>query len=148
METYQMVKSEARSQLSQANHDVPTYWNEISLCAKHAMRATRVASDSMIGGVIENARRSALRASTEVEDGISGLASSAKFSIREGKTRSEGMMREIAGQGPEKTLQRGFALVRDDASNPITRAAQIGQASTIEIQFFDGHVLAGTGKQH
>jgi exodeoxyribonuclease VII large subunit len=56
-------------------------------------------------------------------------------------------MREIAGQGPEKTLKRGFALVRDQTGKPITRVAQTVSDATIEIQFSDGKVTAAVGKQ-
>ena len=55
--------------------------------------------------------------------------------------------REIAGQGPEKTLTRGFALVRDQTGKPIARAAQTGSDTAIEIQFSDGKVSATTVKQ-
>jgi exodeoxyribonuclease VII large subunit len=56
-------------------------------------------------------------------------------------------MREIAGQGPEKTLNRGFALVRDQSGKPVTRVAQIASGSSIEIQFSDGKVAATAGQQ-
>ena len=51
-------------------------------------------------------------------------------------------MREIAGQGPEKTLKRGFALVRDPEGAPITRATQAQPGTAIQIQFSDGSVTA------
>jgi exodeoxyribonuclease VII large subunit len=50
------------------------------------------------------------------------------------------LCREIRGQGPEKTLQRGFALVRDAGDHPVTsRAAARGQTRLI-LEFHDGRI--------
>lgn len=55
-------------------------------------------------------------------------------------------MREIAGQGPAKTLGRGFALVRKLDGEPVTRASAVSERSPLEIQFSDGKVAATAGK--
>ncbi|MDM0109674.1 hypothetical protein QTH97_32470 [Variovorax sp. J22R24] len=39
-------------------------------------------------------------------------------------------MREITGEGPDKTLNRGFAIVRDTIGEPITGLAGSRQTST------------------
>ncbi|NMM08310.1 MAG: hypothetical protein HHJ18_19120 [Polaromonas sp.] len=66
--------------------------------------------------------------------------------IQKGATRAEALMREIAGQGPEKTLSRGFAIVRTPSGEPLTRAAHVFDNAEIEIQFQDGRVSATSGK--
>ena len=53
-------------------------------------------------------------------------------------------MREIAGQGPAKTLGRGFAIVRAEDGQPITSAAAARPGSPIHIQFRDGSLAART----
>ena len=50
-------------------------------------------------------------------------------------------MREITGQGPDKTLNRGFAIVRNAMGKPITSLAQAAPDQHIEIQFRDGTTL-------
>jgi exodeoxyribonuclease VII large subunit len=143
----QFVKTEALSQIAQAKQDVPLYWGQISLGAKHALRATSVTVDTLLGSVFEQSRRDIERARTEADEGLSLVAASARLQVRDGATRSEALMREIAGQGPQKTLSRGFALVRDQAGQPLTRLAQTSRGSAIEIQFSDGKVSATTAKQ-
>ena len=69
----------------------------------------------------------------------------ARRSVLEATTGAEGLMREIAGQGPDKTLGRGFAIVRGADGRPITGAAQVAQGEDIDIQFRDGRVAARTG---
>jgi exodeoxyribonuclease VII large subunit len=147
LQELQCVKTEARSQIAQAKQDVPMYWGQISLGAKHHLRSTSVIVETLLGGVLEQSRRDIVRASTQADEGLSVVAASARLQVRDGAARSEGLMREIAGQGPEKTLKRGFALVRDQTGKPITRVAQTVSDATIEIQFSDGKVTAAVGKQ-
>jgi exodeoxyribonuclease VII large subunit len=42
-------------------------------------------------------------------------------------------------------LSRGFALVRDEAQRPLRRAAEVGQAQRLEIEFADGKIGAVAG---
>ena len=147
LQELQFVKTEARSQIAKGKQDVPMYWGQISLGAKHALRATSVTVDTLLGGVLEQSRRDMERARAEADESLSMVATSARLRVRDGAERSEALMREIAGQGPEKTLKRGFALVRNQTGKPITRAAQTVGGAAIEIQFSDGKVSAATGKQ-
>ncbi len=48
------------------------------------------------------------------------------------------LLREILGQGPEKTLRRGFVLVRDDAHRPVTSRAAARQQTRLTLEFHDG----------
>lgn len=145
LESLQSVKADAMSQLGKAKQDVPMYWGQISLGTKHALRSTSVSVDSTLGAVLEQSRRDIVSAKTLADTGLSEVATSARLQVRDGATRSQALMREIAGQGPEKTLHRGFALVRDQAGKPITRASQTTGDTAIEIQFSDGNVSAVTG---
>ena len=51
-------------------------------------------------------------------------------------------MREVTGQGPEKTLARGFAIVRTLEGKPVTDQAHARALPALEIQFRDGVVPA------
>ncbi len=147
LEALQLVKSKALTQIAQAKQDVPMCWGEISLGAKHALRSTSVTVQALLGGLLEQSQRDIKLAKTGADNGIAMVAAAANLAVREGAARSEALMREIAGQGPEKTLSRGFALVRNQAGNPIMRAMHIASDAAIEIQFSDGKVAAITGKQ-
>jgi len=147
MDAFQLVKTQARDQISEAKQEVPMYWGQISFGAKYASHSTGLTVDALLGGVFEQSRRDIESAKASADNGIAAVATSARALVREGATHSEALMREIAGQGPEKTLSRGFALVRDKAGKPIARAAQVASASAIEIEFFDGKVRAITEKK-
>jgi exodeoxyribonuclease VII large subunit len=68
----------------------------------------------------------------------------------EARARTTALLREIAGQGPEKTLRRGFAIVRDAAGAPLTAAAEVKPGAAVELEFRDGRVAAraNKGKPH
>lgn len=145
-ETLHLMKTEAMVQLADAKRDVPSFWSQITLGARHGLRTASAEGDALIGGVLERAQRNASRAKQATEDALVGVSTSARLLVREGATRAEALMREIAGQGPEKTLNRGFAIVRTQGGVPLTRAEQAIDGSAIEIQFQDGRVTAKTGK--
>ena len=146
LEALQGVKSGARQQMAQAKQDVPLYWGQVSQGIKHALRSASVEVDVIRDGVFERAQRDVARARVDADDAMLVVGTSAKRLVREGASASEALMREIAGQGPEKTLSRGFALVRDQVGKPITRAQQTTNNAAIEIQFFDGKVAATVQK--
>ncbi|NMM20942.1 MAG: exodeoxyribonuclease VII large subunit [Rhodoferax sp.] len=143
----QWVKSEAATLLAQAKRDVPAFWGQISSDAKHALQTISVQSEVLMGNVLERAQRDAMQARQTADDALDVVSTTARLLVREGATRSEALMREIAGQGLEKTLNRGFAIVRNQGGAPLTRAAQATEDAAIEIQFSDGRVSAVTGKQ-
>ena len=120
LETLQIVRTEARTQLADAKSDVPVFWNQISLGTGHALRTASIESDVL----------------------ISAISSSARLMVRDSAARAEALMREITGQGPEKTLSRGFAMVRGQGGKPVTGAKRVVDGSKIQIQFHDGKVEA------
>ncbi|MEO8122309.1 MAG: exodeoxyribonuclease VII large subunit, partial [Rhodoferax sp.] len=66
----------------------------------------------------------------------------ARQAVSKASTLSEALMREIAGQGPEKTLTRGFAIVRDADGATVTSAMGVPIGASLEIQFRDGRLAA------
>jgi exodeoxyribonuclease VII large subunit len=120
LETLQLVKTEARTQLAEAKRDVPVFWSQVSLGTGHALRTASIESDAM----------------------ISAVSSSARLMLRDCAARAEALMREITGQGPEKTLNRGFAMVRGQGGKTITGVKQVVDGGEIQIQFHDGNIEA------
>jgi exodeoxyribonuclease VII large subunit len=120
LETLQIVKTEARTQLAEAKRDVPVFWSQVSLGTGHALRTASMESDAM----------------------ISAVSSSTRLMVRDCAARAEALMREITGQGPEKTLSRGFAMVRGQGGKTITGVRQVVDGREIQIQFHDGNIEA------
>ncbi|MBK5233032.1 MAG: DEAD/DEAH box helicase family protein, partial [Thermoleophilia bacterium] len=72
-ETLQMVKTEAVTQLAEARRDVPSFWRQITLGARHAIRTASAEGDALIGGVLERAQRNAAHAKQATEDALVGV---------------------------------------------------------------------------
>ena len=47
-----------------------------------------------------------------------------------------------------RTLERGFALIKDEKNNTIKRAKDISKISRVNIKFFDGLVSADIDKNN
>lgn len=88
--------------------------------------ADRTSFQRRIGTVVlERARRRALGADMEQQ--------------REALKRAAVALR---AHEPERTLERGYALVEDDGGEPLTSAAEAGAAERISLRFSDGRIRA------
>ena len=101
-----------------------------------ARRESRVNVDF----VLERAGSHTMRARATVDASFAVMSQGARQAVQDARSSSEALMREIAGQGPQKTLGRGFAIVRDTSDGPVTRAAQVAPGQAVSVQFADGSV--------
>jgi exodeoxyribonuclease VII large subunit len=62
----------------------------------------------------------------------------ASGAVQVARVNAQALMREVTGQGPAKTLNRGFAIVRNDEGHPVTSSAKAKEAIALNIQFRDG----------
>lgn len=97
-------------------------------------------SKTNIDFVAERSVSHILRVRVQVAASAEMMKQGALQIIHEARGRTKGLIREITGQGPEKTLVRGFSVVRDDNGKPITRAEQITAGQQLSVQFLDGFV--------
>lgn len=142
----QAVKTQAAAQLAGARRDVPALWSQIALGSAHALRTAAAENATLKDGILERARQDATRAKQVSCDALDTVSDSARRLIRSAATDSQALLREVTGQGPEKTLQRGFAIVRNQGGKPLTRVSQAIDGAAIEIEFQDGRVAATTQK--
>jgi exodeoxyribonuclease VII large subunit len=123
--------------------------------ARSMAMVTQVQADATAG--VRNARRDVEEAQRDVlghaRQTVSGqrLRAAELFNeverlshstIRWGADAAESTFREVVAQGPQKTLGRGFAVVRSVEGGVITSAAGAGHADGIRVQFQDGSIEA------
>jgi exodeoxyribonuclease VII large subunit len=142
----QAVKMAVAAQLAEAKGDVPALWSQIALGSAHSLRAAAAENAALKDGILERARQDAMRARQVSCDALDAVSDSARRLVRSAATDSQALLREITGQGPEKTLQRGYAIVRSQSGKPLTRVSQAMDGAAIEIEFQDGRVAATTQK--
>ena len=113
-----------------------------------ALAGARTESTTRAEFVLERAGSHVLRVRVEVDASFSQVSQGARRVVQDAGRQSEALVREITGQGPDKTLGRGFAVVRDDAGKPVTRFGQVTPGQGVSVQFWDGSVGAHVdGKQ-
>lgn len=137
------VRHRAAEQVAAARQAAPAMLAEIRSEARQTLRVARAESGGHLAAVLERATLDATRARQAAERELGDVQGSARRVVIDARTRAEALMREIAGQGPEKSLGRGFAIVHS-GDTTITSAQQAAAGAAIEIQFRDGRVAART----
>ena len=141
-ELYGEVRTGAAAHVAQAKHVVPAALNAVKAEAFSALRTAKVQLDATLPALLDRAgldvRRS--RAATDAE--FHSVVDRSRQTIRDASNGAQALFREIAGQGPQKTLGRGFAIVRAADGKTLTSAESAASAQSIEVEFKDGRVDA------
>lgn len=122
-------------------------YGEVRHLAVQQVAMAHQAVPAALAVVLDRSTQAALASREAVERGLANVADGARRAVVDAATRSEALLREITGQGPDKTLGRGFAVVRNAKGKTVSGAAQVPAGSAIEIQFHDGRLPARTTKQ-
>lgn len=72
----------------------------------------------------------------ETQDSMRAIERAARGALSTARAQATALMREVAGQGPQKTLGRGFAIVRTPEGEVVTSSHT--QARAVVVQFHDG----------
>lgn len=136
------VRTGAAAHVTLAKHSAPAAMNAVKAEAFSALRTAKVQLDATLPAFLDRAsldvRRS--RAAAEVE--FNSVVDRSRQTIRNASNGAQALFREIAGQGPQKTLGRGFAIVRGADGKTLTSAESAVSAECIEVAFKDGRVDA------
>ena len=136
----------ARHQLELARQRVPAAWSEVQSNSRLAVRRAREQSLLRLQQVGERSF-AALRLAREGSQRCwHDMGEGCRQALRQGSQSARALMLEIAGQGPHKTLARGFVIVRDATTGrTLQRAAEIGTGQALSLQFHDGEIGAQAG---
>lgn len=92
-------------------------------------------------GAVRLLSREALgQAERHTERLYESLQRSARSVLDTETARLDATMRQVLGLTPARTLARGYALIRDEGGEVVTRAAQIGVGQALRLTFQDGEV--------
>lgn len=73
-----------------------------------------------------------------LDAGLQLVADRSSGAVQQAHGDAQALMREVTGHGPDKTLARGFAIVRTAEGKPVTTSRQADATTTLSIQFRDG----------
>ncbi|WP_407568956.1 exodeoxyribonuclease VII large subunit [Deinococcus altitudinis] len=117
--------------------DTPSKAAAYVVNAVAAAAGAALADHRQIRALGQEALREAERAAAWVNDRALRAARGRLSSEAE---RLDRTMRGVVGLTPERTLGRGYALVRGVGGQVVTRAAQIGAGAPLRLEFVDGQV--------
>ena len=126
------------------------YFSDIAEWSRRSLETARATVERRKVGIDAAAHQHLSEAKRTASALIQDIDWQARAVVKQARLQSTALMREIAGQGPEKTLARGFAIVRDAQGKTVTaaKALQIqGVGSLLSIQFRDASVNVSVGAQ-
>ena len=132
----------AVQQVAQARQQVPVLFDDVSRHVLGIVADARTHTTVSFNTVIDRTTARSSRASVQINAELSLITERAQGSITSALIRTEGLMREVTGQGPDKTLKRGFAVVRTTDGKPVTRIEHVVDAQRLQIEFSNGIVKA------
>jgi exodeoxyribonuclease VII large subunit len=110
--------------------------------ARASLKQAAALTEREMQATLTTARLDARRARADVAARMGELGGLARRTVQQAGAGAEALLREVSGQGPERTLKRGFALVRGPKGKPLTRASDGVAGDRIEIVLGDGSLHA------
>lgn len=120
-----MIRHEAGRQLIYARNETVGSLQQVRLDGEAVLRNARKSVASELDGILQRTRQSSYRSQHDLQQQMQMMRYEAQRSLKSAKTSADAMLREITGQGPHKTLARGFAMVRNAQGVPVTSPAVV-----------------------
>jgi len=138
------VRHGTHQQLLEAKREVPALFSGIRVEAMNVVKTARTLTGIRLNAIRDRAALDMQRSRESLRQEIGDVVISARRAIADAKQSSQALVLEVAGQGPKKTLGRGFAIVRDEQGKPITSTTGTKPGMGMEIEFRDGRLAAQT----
>ena len=142
------IRQGAAAELASARSAVPALLMQVRSQVVSALQRARLTSDASMKAILDRTALDADRQRQALQRKLADTASLADQSLATAAASAQALMREIAGQGPDKTLGRGFVIVRTRDGKTASRAAQLEESSAIELEFSDGRRQALLQETH
>lgn len=137
------VKDGAKQHLVQASMRVPAAMSSIEELSRAELRQVKGELRTLVStAVLGKAATQVRSARLDVHSTKEVFLERAGQTVRLARTNTDALVREVTGQGPKKTLARGFAVVKQKNGKTVTSASAARQAGLMELTFKDGAVHA------
>lgn len=140
-QSFDSICADSKSQLALARREAPAALARIGTLASSSVVEARQLSVAGLCLLLERGAAQHRTASQLVDAAMRDTVDGATRSVNLASDRSKALFREVIGQGPHKTLNRGFAIVRSEGRT-VTAAGKISSGTQIEVTLHDGVVGA------
>ncbi|MDQ0056913.1 exodeoxyribonuclease VII large subunit [Variovorax boronicumulans] len=132
------VRADAMQAVATAKQAVPVLMTSVRIDALSNIGEARSATGLALNTIVDRTAAATRVAAQALDNRLQRVAERAAGAVQQARGNAQALMREVAGQGPEKTLTRGFAIVRTEEGRPVSSSEQAQIAPTLHIQFRDG----------
>lgn len=140
------VRTGAKHRIALARQASTALLAEVSQGAAQTVREARKDLPALVNEIATGVRASTRTARTAIEAPMVEIRANARKSTAEAADRARGLFLEITGQGPERTMARGFAVVRNTEGVVLSTASEAA-GTVLDIQFKDGTLRAHAQKE-
>lgn len=134
------IREQARQHVMSAARRVPRLMQNVQLQAQSHIKQAQNRSERAFQAVVEQSGANRKMALQLADTQLQRVFERAQVAVRQARDSSQGLLREIMGQGPEKTLARGFVIVRAQDQQPISSLERARGLDQLQIQFKDGQL--------
>lgn len=136
------LQDEARSGMQEVRLRVPAALASVKELSAAAVRTARANVSGALPAVLDQVRFHHGRSQQNLGAARLTLFERTQQMVKTARKGSDALIREVTGQGPQKTLARGFAVVRSKSGKTVTSAKAAKAAGTMEVTFNDGAIQA------
>lgn len=137
------VRHGATTALALAQQAAPTALDVVLRHSQSSAKAASQACNAALPTVLAGAANTLKQAMATTELHMQSVARDAHGAVASASNAAQSLFREVAGQGPSKTLRRGFAIVRGPDGGTVTSARRAESiVDRVDISFSDGVVQA------
>jgi exodeoxyribonuclease VII large subunit len=134
------ITQKVHIQLESERSEIARLVHTVTLKAQNRLDAAGRDLDQITIQVGRDAGRMVTRAVDDLDKSLALVKSGVATVTDDARKDIEGFARIVVGLGPQSTLQRGFAIVRDDKDLPLTSREAAMNHATFQVQFHDGRV--------
>jgi exodeoxyribonuclease VII large subunit len=132
------IMNSVRHGLTQTELALDKTWSSIRENSQEGIQASLHGLERLIDGIRASADSLILNQTAEVNQWLARTLELAELRLDEASHEIEALAREILGVGPDATLKRGFAMVRDPRGKPLTSRRQALREKRLALEFHDG----------
>ncbi len=134
----QAIVGQSRSELVHGRQQVQEQLSAVRHAADRQLQTARQQSHTRLEQVLQLGRQHSQTCSAQIHHDLDSIRHEARRSLGQARLHSMALFREIAGQGPDKTLSRGFALIRNPQGQPVSSVSALQPGQLLDIEFKDG----------
>jgi exodeoxyribonuclease VII large subunit len=134
------LETSGRAFLRRVESDQESYLKLIQTAMSAQLREATLALDMQRTRLMGEIEHAVAKAADDLEQSLALVASGASLATDTARKAIDNLARIVLGLGPESTLKRGFAIVRDDADKPLTSREVALSHLRLQIQFRDGRL--------